>query len=256
MYCKMTADVRQCMDGKHHNSNRFYVQFQRSGNISYHCYAEACRKEAPIIGQWCTSLDDMLSSNMFVPCKTVDADLLSNLERLALEATPGKSKAAQQAAVSQQPWYPKLERTVCQYLSVFFVFISDPSVYVRQYLEDDSISHYKDYSADRLKNVVKPFKWAFDIWDASAYIEVYATKRKFGGSPWDDGLPADEYNRCQGAMPFLKLADQKPAEEDMKVIEPLLQHIRDCLCAGNEQNYQYFMAWVAHIAHHPDKKTG
>ena len=248
---------RQCINGAQHDRNNFWVEFQRSGNIKFRCHSSACQN-SPLIGRYCNDLQRMLDSNMFVTGKDVDAHLLQNLERLAIAATPGKSKGARYTAVTEQDFYPRLESIVCEYLSHYFVFIKDPSVYVSQMLDSDdfSVSHYKDYSTDKLKNVTKPFQWAFNIWDQSAYRTLYGSKRTFGGSPWADKLPEDEYNQCANAMPLLAQPVQTPTSEELLLIQPLLQHIHNCLCGSNDTYFQQFMAWTAHIAQQPDKKIG
>ncbi len=66
------------------------------------------------------------------------------------------------------------------------MFVSNPSVYVKQYWEDGQVQDFKEYSSDKLKNVVKPYKWSFDIWDNSYLREQLGTKMKFVGCPFED----------------------------------------------------------------------
>ena len=126
---------RECAYGPKHDSNNFFIAFEKSGNVSYHCYGSECQLRQPVcLGQWCSELDAMLaSSEMFAPGPNLDAALLQNLKHLALKNTPKKQK------ISQQPWYDLLER-ICAYLSHYFVFVSMPAVYVRQTLTVDCLT--------------------------------------------------------------------------------------------------------------------
>ena len=260
--CRMRGDTqratgRHCIKGRHHASNSFYIEFKRSGDITYNCYGSGCCGEPPKrIGEWCDTVYQILDSDQFAPGKSVDAALLKNLETLAIKATPGKTIGARYANVRSMEFFPKLEEVVTTYLSRYFVFVSNPSVYVKQYWEDGQVQEFKEYTSDKLRNVVKPYKFSFDIWDNSHLREQLATKQRFVGCPFEDRVADNEYNLCVNAMPFLKLPHIPPAPEDLETIEPLLTHIKEALCAGVVQDYEHFIAWVAHIAQKPDVKIG
>ena len=260
--CRIRADTkrttgRYCVKGRHHESNSFYVEFKRSGDITYNCYGTGCRNEPPKrIGEWCDTVYQMLDSDQFAPGNNVDTVLLKNLESLAIKAAPGKTAGARYANVKSTDFFPQLEEVVATYLSHFFVFVSNPSVYVKQYWEDGQVQDFKEYTVDKLKNVVKPYKWSFDIWDNSYLREQLGTKLKFVGCPFEDRVADNEYNKCVNAMPFLKLPHVPPSSGDLETIEPLLTHIREALCAGVVDDYEQFIAWVAHIAQKPDVKIG
>ncbi len=247
------ATRRNCVYGPRHDSNNFFVAFERSGNVNYHCYGSECLPRQPVcLGQWCSGLDTMLvSSEMFAPGLNLDAALLHNLKQLAVKNTPKKEK------ISQQPWYDELEQRVCTYLSNYFVFVSTPAVYVRQTLDiDGGVFDYVRYTASQLKSVTKPYAWAFDIWDNSHLRETMATKVKFVGNPWDCRVRPQEYNLCAGMMPLLKQSKRSLSEEDIQELQPILDHIKDCLCAGNQLDYTNLLAWLAHIMQDPAEKTG
>ncbi len=244
---------RNCAYGPKHASNNFFVAFERSGNVSYHCYGSECLPRQPVcLGQWCSGLDTMLAgSEMFAPGPNLDAALLHNLNQLAVKNTPKKQK------MSQQPWYEDLEQRVCAYLSNYFVFVSTPAVYVRQTLDNDGgVFDYVRYTASQLKSVTKPYAWAFEILDNSYLRETMATKVKFVGNPWDCRVRPQEYNLCAGMMPLLKQSKRSLSEEDVQELQPILDHIKNCLCAGVEQDYTNLMAWLAHIMQGPAEKIG
>ena len=167
--CRMRGDTQRatgrcCVKGRHHASNSFYIEFKRSGDITYNCYGSACYGEPPKrIGEWCQTIYEMLDSDQFAPGNNVNAALLKNLETLAIKATPGKTIGARYANVRSMDFFPKLEEVVTTYLSRYFVFVSNPSVYVKQYWEDGQVQEFKEYTSDKLRNVVKPYKFSFDI---------------------------------------------------------------------------------------------
>ena len=96
--------------------------------------------------------------------------------------------------------------------------------------------------------MVKPYKWCIYIFDKSYLREQLVTKLKFVGCPFEDRVAHNEYDKCINAMPFLKLQHNPPSSEDLETIEPLLTHIKEALCASVQEDYQHFIAWVAHIA--------
>ncbi|KAL0019351.1 hypothetical protein WJX79_001213 [Trebouxia sp. C0005] len=169
----------------------------------------------------------MLDSDQFAPGNNVDTVLLKNLELLAIKAAPGKTAGARYANVKSSDFFPQLEE----------------------------VQDFKEYTVDKLKNVVKPYKWSFDIWDNSYLREQLGTKLKFVGCPFEDRVADNEYNKCVNAMPFLKLPHVPASSRDLEIIEPLLTHIREALCAGVVDDYEQFIAWVAHIAQN-DVKIG
>lgn len=76
VYGTTNASVgRNCAYGPKHASNKFFVAFEKSGIVSYHCYGSECLPRQPVcLGQWCGGLDTMLvSSEMFAPGPNLDA---------------------------------------------------------------------------------------------------------------------------------------------------------------------------------------
>ena len=143
-----------------------YIEFKRSGDITYNCYGSGCCVEPPKrIGEWCDTVYQMLDSDQFALGNNLDAALLRNLETFAI--TPGKTIGARYANVRSMDFLPKLEEVVTTYLSRYSVFVSNPSVYVKQYWEDDQVQEFKEYSSDKLRNVVKPYILSFDMWNSS-----------------------------------------------------------------------------------------
>jgi hypothetical protein len=253
-YCTTTrSSGRTCCYGGRHDSNNFYVDFERSGRITYNCYSSRCAHQKELLlGQWCPNLDTMLgNTQMWQPGVQVDAALLKNAITYARRATPAKEK------MIDQDWFPDLEETICRYISHFLVFVSDPSIYVLQTRDSDGdVATYMRYDSKRLANVVRPYKQAFEIWDSSHLRQTMGTKIKFVGQPWDSRVAPTEYNLCHGMMPLLKSERRQLSESDMAELEPILAHIRDVLCAGVEQDFKHLIAWLAHVVQDPAEKVG
>ena len=239
--------------GHKHQSNNFYVDLQRSGDVVYHCYGSECRGQQPLVlGQWCTEFDDMLySTTMWKPGCKIDASLLHNLQVQAELRTPKKQKQ------HHQSWWPQLEQVVVRYMSNYFVFVSTPSVYVYQTLDSEGdVQSYVRYDGSKLANLVMPYKWAFKIGSESHLRETMATKVKFVGQPHDDRVAPDQYNLCAGMMPLLKHHKRSLSSADLEELQPILDHIKNSICAGNDVDYNNLLAWMATVVQNPAEKTG
>lgn len=243
---------RSCLGGKQHTSNNFYVELQRNGNVNFHCFASECSKANTIIGKWISSLHAMLDdSELWQPGPSVDAALLSNVMQLAAKQTPKKEQ------ISEQPFYTQLSDRICEYLTHYFVFVTSSVVYVKQKLDENGkVCDYERFSDKQLGPIVRPYKAAFAIFDNSWQRDQYATKARFVGQPWDERTKPDEYNLCAGLMPLLS-EQQRPLDaEELKQIQPILDHILQSLCSNNSTDYQHLMAWFAHVMQHPELKVG
>lgn len=83
MYATTIDTGRTCTHAAgHHTSNRFYVEFAPSGEMMYHCFADACRKEMPLpLGMWRAGIQETLHNQG--PRRDVDKQLMANLYDLA-----------------------------------------------------------------------------------------------------------------------------------------------------------------------------
>ena len=252
-YCTTTGTSRRCLHGGTHDRNNFYVEFERSGRITYHCHSSRCTalKEV-LLGQWCPTIEGMLSNvEMWQPGSELDAALLKGAFALARKAMSKGDK------LIDMDFYPDMEETICRYISHFIVFVSTPSVYVVQTRDSDGdVATYHRYDGNKLKNVVKPFEQAFKLWDSSHLRQSMGTKVKFVGNPWDNRVSPNEYNLCSNMMPLLKTERRTLTDADLLELEPILAHIRDVLCAGVSEDFNNLMAWLAHVVQDPAEKTG
>ena len=253
MYATTIDTGRTCAHAsRHHTSNRFYVEFAPSGEMMYHCFADACRKEMPLpLGMWRAGIQEMLDNpGHFKPGRDVDKQLMANLYDLALRDTPKH----QPERMRHQPWYKQMAHRVSTYLGNFLVFVEGPNVYVKQFLDDDGlVADFNRYKADAIKSVVTPYAWGFNIWNTSP---TRTERLRFVGKPIDNTTGPDEYNMCANKMPNLRIPYAVVTAEELTIIQPLLDHIKDCLCAGVEEDFAHFMQWLGHLAQKPDRKTG
>jgi len=258
-YYDCGPDGRQCKCGRHHDSNRLYVEFTRAGDMYQHCYAQQCAKEGPMfLGPWVGSLQELLDADCWGPTPKVNSRLLTNVLSAAVDATSiGKTRDAKIRNMPEMPWWRKLEETIGRYLSQFFRFIVREAIYIYQTLEyDGKVEAYQAFPRGKIAQVVLSYKWAFSSWEESDYKLEHATMARFCGEPFDVDVEPDEYNLCCNAMPLLLLPYERPSDDEIEQIAPQLEHIRDSLCAGSQEDYEVFMAWVAHVAKHPNKKIG
>lgn len=59
------------------------------------------------------------------------------------------------------------------------------------------------------------------------------------------------YNHWQGFS--VEPADVKDASRGCKLF---LKHVRDVICSGDEEKYQYMLGWMAHLVQKPEEKPG
>lgn len=244
---------RGCICNRHHQSNNFYCQLQKNGNVSFHCYASECSKANTVIGQYITDLSAMLEdSELWQPGRDVDAALLKNVERLA-----NKKFNSKKSTLEEQPFFPLLEQRVCTYLACYFTFITTQVTYVKQTLHDDgTVVDFKSFNDSLLRVITRPYGWAFKLFDNSPLRDTLATKARFVGNPHDDRVAHDEFNLCKGCMPLLSVPARPLNTDEQSQLQPILDHIKESLCAGNETDFSNFMAWIAHVMQHPEQKVG
>lgn len=53
---------------------------------------------------------------------------------------------------------------------------------------------------------------------------------------------------------YIKDEDYKTKESDIATVEPIISHIRDILCSGNIELYNYFIRYIAHAVQRPADK--
>ena len=247
---------RKCMHGCTHHHNRAYVQFKRSGEMVFHCHSKKCPKPL-VLGFWARSLDELLYADVWGPSGKVDGRLLDRVYKLASDECPGRSLGQRQQNIPDQDWFTTFENTVAAYMSHFYVFIKEMSMFIeRRVGVDGQMLDFRTFSRKGLADHVKPYEWAFRMWEMSTYRLEQATLSKFVAEPFESDVPEGPFNLAANAMPLLNLPHLEPTTDEKQAIQPLLDHIKNSLLSGDQQDYESFMGWLAHVVKHPNKKIG
>ena len=177
--------------------------------------------------------------------------------RLASDASHGRTLAAQQQNIPDQDWFVRFEDMIAGYMTHFFVFIKEQSMYIQRRLgPDGEMLDFRTFSRKSLANHVKPFEWAFKLWETITYRMESTTLDQFCTEPFELDVPANAFNLCANAMPLLNLPYLKPTQSEIETIPPLLDHIKHSLVSREEANYQSFLMWLAHVVRRPNQKIG
>ena len=216
MYYECGPQGRKCMHGRHHDHNRFYVEFQRSGEMTMHCYSASCKVPLPL-GYWVSNVVELLNADVWGPTRTINSYLIGTLYELALDATnQGKTREAKTKQMANMPWWRQLERTVSAYFSQFFAYVVTESLYIMMTLDTDgSMESFLAFPRGKVADTVRPYKWGFTIWEESSYKVEHATYANFVGEPFEEDVNRGEFNLCQKAMPYLLLPQEAPVPEEI-----------------------------------------
>ena len=114
------------------------------------------------------------------------------------------------------------------------------------------------YAEDKIGGL-NPAKAAKMIDNLDPAYPVYRLVKSFGSPPlyMGRGQKDNEYiiNCWRGFQYPLKEIPASDSDAD-KEVEFVKQHIRDIICGGNDDDYNYFSKWVAHLFQKPDIKPG
>ena len=95
---------RKCMEGSRHERNRFYVEFEKSGDMVRHCYSESCPKPKRF-GQCVSDVRRLVDADVWGPTSKINPYLIGTLLQLALEAsTEGKVRETKIKQMPNTPW--------------------------------------------------------------------------------------------------------------------------------------------------------
>ncbi len=207
---------RNCVDGRHHSRNRFFVRFLQSGRMEYHCYGRPCCDESPIeIGDWVMRLADLLGSSVWAEGTEINEGLLKHLQNLVEQIGEGKTGSARQEWVRlNSPHWRRIELTVTKYLNRFITFIREESLYVVKQLQHDqsTVQNFTIYGQSKFKEAFQAVDWAIGVWRHST---SKAVKQCLTGNPYRDRVAPNEFNILAGAMPLLDLPDRKLTEPEL-----------------------------------------
>jgi hypothetical protein len=249
IYCCTTgSNGRKCITGKNHDKNNFVVDLRRSGHVFYRCLSSRCSAKHPqAIGMWhsdlLADLDCKLQPNTLEP----NVELLSKLQTY-YEAEAERIKQKPEAV----PGFATTELAVVNYLNHYWAFMSASDEFVTFKL--DAAGEYMSYTmcGKTPANHTAPYAFWFSRWRCHANRQqLYSTI----SNPTQPHIVNNSFNRGANIMPRYHSDRLQLTDADIAVIQPLLDHMKNVMCAGVEEYFLYFLAWQALAARFPDQKT-
>jgi len=120
-------------------------------------------------------------------------------------------------------------------------------------------SEIRDKFAEDTISGINPAKAAKMIDNLDIVYPVYNLIKSFGYMPRYIGQSGNknEYiiNRWEGFSYPLKTAPSY-SDEILDDVEFVKKHIKNIICGGNEEDYNYLCKWIAHLLQRPDIKPG
>ena len=248
IYCSTGSNGRKCITGSGHDRNNFVVDLRRSGHAYYRCLSNRCSAKHPqSIGMWSADLLADLDSKLVPNTKGPNVELLCKLQTY-YEAEAERIKQKPEAV----PGFATTEAAVVRYLNHYWAFMSASDEFVLFSL--DAAGEFMSYTmcGKSPANHVAPYAFWFFKWRS------HANRLQLDGTISNPTLPHivnGSFNRAANIMPRYHADKLQLTEADIQVIQPLLDHQRDYMCAGVDEYFQYFLAWQALAARFPNEKT-
>jgi hypothetical protein len=249
IYCSTSSNSgRKCITGKGHDRNNFIVDLRRSGHVYYRCLSKNCTARHPhAIGMWHTDLLADLDSKLQPNTNEPNVHLLRELHDY-YEAEAQRIKQKPEAV----PGFATTELAVVKYLNHYWAFMSASDEFIMFKL--DAAGDYLSYTmcGKTPANHTAPYAFWFARWRSHANRQqLYSTI----SDPTQPHIVNGSFNRGANLMPRYHADRLEVTEADIAIIQPLLDHMRDIMCAGNEEYFHNFLQWQALAARFPDKKT-
>lgn len=247
-----TVGARHCMHDRVHESNNCSVSFRRDGVLLYHCNSAHCANlDPPQIGFWRKCLEERLTLDALLPeqRREFDVALLTDLENAVHADDPGVKK------LTKCQGYPLFRRFCVAYCNLFFahVFLAKPEVVEFFFDEEFRPEKYERRTLGATKEVTEHAGAAFSIW------MKHPEKLTYDGYFFDPDLTAVQprkINLCTGSFPMQHVSKDPLDDREMAIIEPLLKLLREDLCAGIDEHYEYVLDWNALPLQKLGAKTG
>lgn len=248
IYCSTGRNGRKCITGEGHGRNNFVVDLRRTGHVFYRCLSSRCDAKHPeAIGMWHTHLLLDLNSKLQPNTHEPNVELLKELKEY-YEAEADRMKQKPEAV----PGFAATELAVVRYLNHYWAFLSATDEFVMFTL--DAAGKYVSYTmtGKTPSNHTAQYTFWFARWRSHARRQqLYSTI----SDPTQGHVVNGAFNRGANLMPRYHADRLDLTEADIKVIQPLLDHMRDVMCGGVDEYFRYFLAWQALAARFPDRKT-
>ena len=254
MFCNDGLRTHLCAHGCVHHGGHFTLQQRSGGEVLYICHCMSCVDKGP----------KHLSP---IPV----ARLLRPEHRRAFDPVIARGlmeESAQQGAALKM----ELTRTrVVNYMNTYFVKVKGPkqvliaeirykdeACSVAQQVELRSRGSFKAL----LENVRLPGKeWGKDSSLASVWLESRDCHEadKVDFAPGESSLlfrEADTRQLVLNLYPGFLHQHDRSLEVDLDLIQPLLLHLSQIWCRGDDDALDYLLNWLAHMVQFPGRKVG
>lgn len=92
------------------------------------------------------------------------------------------------------------------------------------------------------------------LWINNRFLRRNFDRVVFRPYPTNDKFVATHFNTWHGwAVEAVEQTDQQQLKT---YVEPWLNHIYNVFCSGNDEQFKYFVKWIAHMFQKPEKKPG
>jgi hypothetical protein len=176
-----------------------------------------------------------------------NVDLLRELQEY-YEAEAQRIKQKPEAV----PGFSKTELAVVKYLNHYWAFMSATDEFVK--FDLDAAGEYVSHTmcSKTPSNHTSQYAFWFSRWRCHAQRhQLYSTI----SDPTQPHIVNGSFNRGANLLPRYHADRLDVTAADIAIIQPLLDHMRDIMCAGVDRYFRYFLAWQALAARFPDKKT-
>ncbi|BDA41857.1 hypothetical protein COCOBI_02-6520 [Coccomyxa sp. Obi] len=226
---------RLCVHIEKHVSNNASVLFYKDQSVVYKCYAKECIDKDPYpLGTWQTKTPTCMDELTTTDLMTINTDLIDVLAQ-----------------------DPKNNRFIVEYLNRFLISIniSKPEIVELVYTEAGEVAEY------RIRNFGGAGEWftnnknAFNTWKES-------TKRRFASGYEFEINPnksdPKRFNLFSGKLPMSHLTQPLASlsEDELRYLQPILDHLHQHFCAGEVLLSEYLLNWLAFPLQKLGEKTG
>ena len=122
--------------------------------------------------------------------------------------------------------------------------------YMKELLEGQYIirKYTKENFKDRLE-LVKPFR-------CNSNINLFQIFRKYSNNFDYDDIKISKENEDNVINYFQGYKHEEVITDDFSILNPLLNHIKNIICNGDERKYEYIMNWTSNIIQNLNVKNG
>ena len=236
-----TQGRRSCLHDTSHTSNGFSVSFQRDGLMRYHCTSDRCSGEEPVqLGRWRNALGERMSMNALTEAQTREwsARHLADLERDVQAHSPQAKK------LEECDDFPAFAAHAREYSDRFFrhVFSCKPEVLQVQYSADGHVCEYIRRTLASAREVTMHGGAAFNLWVTWPHKSFYMG---YAAHPNPARVSPLRFNTMTATLPMRHVPHAPLTPTELSTIEPILHLLREGICCGVAEHFEYLVRWLA-----------